>query len=124
MPVSQTIAKSAFSSSALASRKGNSDGDPDSLAVARREAEEETGLQVAPLGERVFDLDVHEIPARGDDPAHYHFDVRFAFRAAGEAFAVSAESLELAWVPIAGLDAYTREESVLRMARKRLPGFG
>jgi len=62
---------------------------------------------------------VHMIPARKDDPDHYHFDVRFAFRSVGsEDFAVSAESLDLAWVPIADLSAYTDEESVLRMARK------
>lgn len=99
---------------------GHSDGHADSLAVARREAEEESGLEVEVLDGRIFDLDVHEIPARGQDPAHYHFDVRYAFRARSEAFAVSAESLELAWVPLAGLETYTSEESVLRMARKPL----
>ena len=48
---------------------GHSDGNPDSLDVARREAEEESGLVVAPCDERVFDLDVHEIPPRNADPA-------------------------------------------------------
>jgi 8-oxo-dGTP pyrophosphatase MutT (NUDIX family) len=98
---------------------GHSDGDPRTLEVAMREASEESGLAVRPLADGVFDLDVHEIPARGSDPAHWHFDVRFALQVAGgEDFRVSGESLDLAWVPIERLDAYTGEESVLRMARK------
>ena len=55
------------------------------------------------------------------DPAHFHFDVRFALQAAnGDAFQVSDESHDLAWVPIENLGHYTDEESVLRMARKWL----
>jgi len=102
---------------------GHSDGNPDSLAVALTEAREESGLDVAALSPVVFDLDIHEIPARKQDPAHFHFDVRFALTVTGaEAFRVSAESLDLAWVPIARLADYTDEESMLRMARK-WPGF-
>jgi 8-oxo-dGTP pyrophosphatase MutT (NUDIX family) len=98
---------------------GHSDGVPDPLSVALTEAHEESGLEVVPLAALVFDLDIHEIPARKQDPAHYHFDVRFALTVDGsEAFQVSAESLDLAWVPIAQLADYTDEESMLRMARK------
>lgn len=98
---------------------GHSDGDPDPLRVAAQEAREESGLQVRPLSGEVFDLDIHEIPARRQDPAHLHFDVRFTLQVEGsEAFSVSDESLDLAWVPIARLEEYTGEESVLRMARK------
>jgi len=97
---------------------GHSDGETDTLAAARREAEEESGLEVDAPETRIFDLDVHEIPARKSDPAHFHYDVRFIFTARSEAFRVSGESLDLAWVPIDGLDAYSTEESVLRMGRK------
>lgn len=98
---------------------GHSDGNPEALDVARAEAEEESGLVVDPLSTQIFDLDIHEIPARREDPAHFHFDVRFAFVVRdSETFAVSAESLALAWVPIARLSDYTDEESMLRMARK------
>jgi 8-oxo-dGTP pyrophosphatase MutT (NUDIX family) len=47
--------------------------------AALREVREETGLTAleAPLGRKIFDLDVHPIPAHGRDPAHSHFDVRF-----------------------------------------------
>lgn len=98
---------------------GHSDGDVDPLAVAMREAREESGLDVEPVWTRVFDLDVHEIPARGADPAHFHFDVRFALRATdSEVFAVSPESHDLAWVAIADIRAFTSEPSMLRMAAK------
>ena len=98
---------------------GHSDGESNTLLAARREATEESGLEVEVLRHVPLDLDIHEIPARRDDPAHYHYDVRFAFRVVGsEEFAVSEESLDLAWVPIADLSGYTDEESVLRMARK------
>jgi len=100
---------------------GHSDGEPDTLLAARREAEEESGLTVVAVNDVPLDLDIHEIPARGAEPAHYHFDVRFAFRVVGPTdFVVSDESHDLAWVPIDALPAYTTEESVLRLARKFL----
>ncbi|MBX3706223.1 MAG: NUDIX hydrolase [Pseudomonadales bacterium] len=102
---------------------GHSDGNPDALQVALAEAREESGLAVAPLSGHVFDLDIHEIPARCADPAHFHYDVRFALQVmGGESFRVSRESLDLAWVPIERLEDYTDEVSMLRMARK-WPGF-
>jgi len=100
---------------------GHSDGEPDTLAAAQREAEEESGLKVAALDEVPLDLDVHEIPARGTEPAHDHYDVRFVFRVVGTTdFIVSDESHDLAWVPIRDIGAYTDDESVLRLARKYL----
>lgn len=99
---------------------GHSDGEPDTLLAAQREAEEESGLPVRVLDQRIFDLDLHEIPARKTDPAHYHFDVRFLFEAKREDFSVSGESLDLAWIPVAELADVTDEESVLRMSRKWL----
>lgn len=104
---------------------GHSDGMADPLAVAIREAEEESGLAVVALDSAIFDIDVHPIPARQADPSHFHFDVRFALQArAGEAFRVSDESHDLAWVAVRELGDYTREESVLRMARKWLARAG
>ena len=97
---------------------GHCDGDPDTLAVALREAREESGLAVRALERSIFDLDVHPIPARGRERAHHHFDVRFLVQAEHDRFTVSEESHALAWVPVNGLDALTDDESVLRMARK------
>ena len=99
---------------------GHADGDADIFRVARREAEEESGLAgLEPVSDRIFDLDVHRIPARGGEPAHLHWDIRYAFRAVGsESFRVSDESHGLAWIDIRDLGSVTTEESMLRMARK------
>ena len=88
------------------------------LAVALPEAREESGLDVRALDHAIFDIDVHRFPARGGEPAHLHFDVRFVVQAEHDRFKVSDESHALAWVPAVGLNALTDEESVLRMARK------
>ena len=97
---------------------GHSDGNPDTLAVALREAQEESGLAVRALEEGIFDLDVHLIPARGGEPAHHHFDVRFLAVAEHDRFRTSGESFALCWVPVDGVRTFTEEGSVLRMARK------
>lgn len=94
--------------------------DPNALAAARRELEEESGLVGAvSLGDAIFDLDVHPIPARPPEPAHLHFDVRFLFQAdPAEAVAVSAESHALRWVALDEVSHLTPECSVLRMVAK------
>ncbi len=98
---------------------GHADGDHDPLAVARREAAEESGLAVTALLTEALDLDVHRIPAHGADPAHYHYDVRFLLQArGGDEFTVTAESLALRWVPLDAVASLTRETSMLRMAAK------
>ena len=100
---------------------GHSDGDPDTLAVALREAREESGLCVQPVSEAVLDIDIHTIPAWQDEPSHLHYDVRFALCASSpERLRISAESIDLAWIDIEDLPRLTDEESMLRMARKYL----
>ncbi|GAA6162630.1 NUDIX hydrolase [Pelagimonas sp. KU-00592-HH] len=93
---------------------GHCDGIADAAFVALKEAYEESGLsRIRVLSDRVFDVDIHEIPARGDDPAHLHYDVRFLTVAEAGEIAVSDESHDLAWVPIAQLRQYTEARSVL-----------
>lgn len=101
---------------------GHADGDSNVFRVARREAKEESGLEgLVAVFDHIFDVDVHRIPARGDVPEHFHWDLRYAFRATGsEAYRVSEESHALAWVEIQSLPAVTQEESMLRMAAKWL----
>ena len=101
---------------------GHADGDIDLARVALREAEEESGLTDLVVESQIFDLDRHRIPARGDDPEHWHYDVRFVVRAcADEAFAVSDESHALAWVDIAVIARDpAQDESLQRMARRWL----
>jgi 8-oxo-dGTP pyrophosphatase MutT (NUDIX family) len=99
---------------------GHVDGDPDVRRAALREAREESGLTSLRFAtDAIYDLDVHPIPARPGEPAHEHYDVRFAFEAdPAETLVVSAESNELAWVPLDALAAHGADESVLRLARK------
>ncbi len=98
---------------------GHSDGDSNTLRVAKREAEEESGLMVKAIDERVFDIDIHTIPARDVEPEHKHYDIRFLFEADDSApLTVSDESNDLRWLAIEDLSTLTSEESVLRMARK------
>lgn len=102
---------------------GHADGQADLAPEALREAQEESGLSGLVLeSDAVFDIDDHDIPQHKDVPAHIHWDVRFVVRATGsEEFAVTEESLDLAWVEIAGIvDSALYEESVKRMARKWL----
>lgn len=56
---------------------GHADGDGLLSRVAQREVQEETGLTNVVLLEPAFDIDVHTIPARGDEPEHVHLDLRF-----------------------------------------------
>ena len=70
---------------------GHSNGDPDSLAVALREAREESGPAVRALDEAIFDIDVYWVTAR--------CDVRFPVVAEHDYFRVSNESHALRWMP-------------------------
>jgi 8-oxo-dGTP pyrophosphatase MutT (NUDIX family) len=99
---------------------GHVDGDPDVRRAALREAREESGLtSLRFVADAIYDIDVHPIPARPGEPAHDHYDVRFALEAdPDEPLVVTAESKELAWIPIEALAAYGADESVLRLARK------
>jgi 8-oxo-dGTP pyrophosphatase MutT (NUDIX family) len=102
---------------------GHADGDPDLLAVATREAVEETGLPYRDLlpyrGRIPLDLDIHSIPARAHEPAHWHYDLRYLLVASPD-LPLSPETpdLRLEWVPLDGVPERTQEESVLRMVRK------
>lgn len=51
----------------------------DMEATALREAREETGCRVHlhPKAPRPLDVDAHRIPARKDEPEHFHLDVRY-----------------------------------------------
>lgn len=99
---------------------GHVDGDPDVRGGALREAREESGLTSLRFAhDAIYDLDVHAIPARPGEPAHEHYDVRFAFLAdPSEPLVVSAESHELAWIALDALDSYDVDASVRRLAWK------
>ncbi|MDF1816784.1 MAG: NUDIX hydrolase [Verrucomicrobiales bacterium] len=100
---------------------GHADGNPDIEAVALQEAKEESGLGQLRAEPGIFDMDIHLIPARKDEPAHYHYDIRFVVRHDGDGdFVVSEESHDLAWIEANDLEKVTTEESMIRMQRKWL----
>ena len=101
---------------------GHADGETDLLAVALREAREESGLtRLRPVKLAPFDVDRHEIPERKGVPAHWHLDLRFLVEGdPAEPLTVSDESHDLAWVELTRVAALNPEESMLRMVRKTL----
>ena len=95
------------------------DKDPSLALASMREAKEETGLAELELKQDgIFDLDVHKIPARKQEPEHWHLDIRFWFIAKNIKLEISDESNDLVWMTAEEIQKITDEESVLRMVRK------
>ena len=103
---------------------------------ALREAIEETGINkltlTNPQKPALFDVDIHRIPARGAEPAHFHYDVRYLLNLPDESgesgetdekmcarIAISNESLGFRWFSIAEV-VREHEPSLARMAKKTL----
>lgn len=98
---------------------GHADGDVHLENVARREVEEETGLSEFQGSGSILDLDIHPIPARKEEGAHDHYDVRYLFFTDPEqTLVISEESTDLRWVDIGNLENFTNEVSMLRMLQK------
>ena len=88
--------------------------DASPIAAAAREVTEETGVIVEPIPPDLIDLDIHSIPPRAPEPAHEHFDLRFAFQALNETLVVADEVHDAVWVPWEDVDAYAVDASVTR----------
>lgn len=99
---------------------GHVDGEADLAAAALREAREESGLtRLRLVSPEIFDVDRHCIPARGAEPEHWHFDVRFLIEAdPAEPLGISEESKDLAWVRLEEVAALNPSGSIARMVRK------
>jgi 8-oxo-dGTP pyrophosphatase MutT (NUDIX family) len=99
---------------------GHADGETDVANVARREANEETGvLRLTLVVDEIYDLDIHPIPARKDFSAHDHYDIRFLFQASPEdPITVSEESHDVRWIRLSELERYNDEPSLLRLRHK------
>ncbi|APG47320.1 NTP pyrophosphohydrolase [Phaeobacter porticola] len=98
---------------------GHCDGIADARFTAWKEAYEESGLtRISLMSDRVFDIDIHEIPANAREGGHLHYDVRYLFRAEAGEIRASAESKALAWVPLAELSQYSKADSVLILQDK------
>jgi len=100
---------------------GHADGKEDVAAEAQREATEETGLSKLHLvSSQIFDLDIHQIPARGTVPAHFHYDIRFLFMADKTLpITTSQESHEVKWFELDQISTLTNgSRSIERMILK------
>lgn len=101
---------------------GHADGEFDVVNVARREIEEESGLASfdfwSASGE-LFDIDCHDIPQHGTEPAHIHFDLRFLVIADPKhPITVSEESHDVRWFTLAEARRLTDEASMHRQFDK------
>jgi len=77
---------------------GHCDGNLDVLAVAIKEAQEETGMQdIVVVNENIFDLDIHFIPKRKSEHTHLHFDVRFLLKSQNDHLDPNHESFDVRW---------------------------
>jgi len=100
---------------------GHCDPGETALTAAVREAREETGVNAAALSPaQLFDIDIHQIPARADALAHLHYDARYILVAAPGNTSVSHESHAVEWVSMEEALRRNPEQSIARMIAKAL----
>ncbi len=93
--------------------------DRNPVDAARREATEETGLeQLSLVGEGILDVDIHDIPPLGSEPAHAHLDIRFLFQTNTWSVSGSDESQGLRWLTFDEIATVETDESVLRAVER------
>jgi len=99
---------------------GHCDGDEDVVRVAQREAFEESGIEgLIVASARPFDLDLHQIPAHGNEPTHWHYDVRYVLIAPENALGVtSSESHALRWFTADEMERLPLDGGLQRLVRK------
>lgn len=94
-------------------------GENDPSVAAAREVLEETAMATRWPGSApvLLDVDVHEIPARKTEPAHFHFDLRMLLIAEeGEVKAV--EVAEARWVHPSEFGALDLDPGLQRALKK------
>ena len=100
---------------------GHADGIDDLISVAIREAKEESGFDNFVLvSEKIFDLDIHEVPAIAEGSIHLHYDVIFLLEAdpKNNTIIVSDESHDVQWIPLDKVLKLNPENSMRRMVKK------
>jgi 8-oxo-dGTP pyrophosphatase MutT (NUDIX family) len=95
--------------------------DPDVIQAAMREILEETGVTGGTvIGDGLFDLDIHTIPARKGDPDHSHFDLRILLVSNSLEIAADTDAVDAKWVPLSEVSEVESDESVMRAVGKIL----
>jgi len=99
---------------------GHCDGNTDVVAVAIKEAQEESGItSIKAISFDIFDIDIHTIPANSKEPEHEHFDVRFILQVTSDEQVVqNHESRELRWIGLDKSELPTDSPSIGRMFDK------
>ena len=103
---------------------GHVDGEQEVHLAALREAREESGLTtftiVEPGGQLIpFDIDIHPIPAKGQEPHHQHYDLRYLLIAEpDQPLKISSESNDLRWFGWEEVQIVTQEAGIRRMVQK------
>jgi 8-oxo-dGTP pyrophosphatase MutT (NUDIX family) len=104
---------------------GHGEDEFDPARTALREAFEESGLPDLaffpnPAQPTLIDVDAHVIPARNEQPEHYHLDFRYLLSTASpESIQLAqAEAKELRWFAFSEIVALPLNASTLRLLRK------
>lgn len=100
---------------------GHSDGETNTLNVAKREVAEESGItEYDDLGGKIFDAEVHLIPENKakKEPEHYHYDIQFLFIVNKKDFKISNESINIKWVNIKEARQLLTDKDQIRMLNK------
>ena len=98
--------------------------DPTLEKAALRELTEETGIPATavaatkPFGATPIDIDAHRIPANPvrNEPEHWHFDVRYAFRTNGHPVTLqTSEVNSYRWLPVAEISSTEIRDKLARL---------
>lgn len=99
---------------------GHSDGEKNTLNVALREAEEESGIQnIKSYSNEIFAIDIQKMPEYKDEPEHIHYDIVFLFIAdMKEKLVLSTESKDLSWVKLEEISSLVKDKLITKLIDK------